>query len=129
MLSLGMVLEQYPDDVVIYITDPRTGVQRKAKWPPTISEVVEACDNRIAELRRHERFANWGSENLAIEGPKEIRPSLDELKAKYGKDWGLDLTGGAAKKPVQKAPTWDEISSMYQADPSRLQRLLKSDAD
>src|SRR6266436_1572594 len=26
MVSMGMVLEQYPDDVIVYITDPRTGV-------------------------------------------------------------------------------------------------------
>jgi hypothetical protein len=28
LTSLGMVLEQYPDEVILFITDPRTGVHR-----------------------------------------------------------------------------------------------------
>jgi hypothetical protein len=42
--SLGAVLEQYPDEVITYVCDPRTGIQRRSKWPPTISEIVESCD-------------------------------------------------------------------------------------
>jgi hypothetical protein len=45
MVSLGAVLEQFPDEVITYISDPRGGgIQRRTKWPPTISEVVEACE-------------------------------------------------------------------------------------
>lgn len=44
MISLGAVLEQFPEEVVVYVTDPRTGIQRRSKWPPTISEVLEACE-------------------------------------------------------------------------------------
>lgn len=44
--QLGAVLEQYPDEVITYVCDPRTGIQRRSKWPPTISEMVEACDDR-----------------------------------------------------------------------------------
>lgn len=52
MVSLGAVLEQFPDEVILYITDPRTGIQRRLKWPPTISEVVEACEDHQAFLAR-----------------------------------------------------------------------------
>lgn len=44
MASLGIILEDFPDEVIIYVTDPHTGIQRRAKWPPTISEVLEACE-------------------------------------------------------------------------------------
>src|SRR5262245_36528057 len=44
MASLGAVLEGFPDEVIIYVTDPRTGIQRRSKWPPTISEVITACE-------------------------------------------------------------------------------------
>lgn len=44
MNSLGAVLEEFPDAVIMYVTDPRTGIQRRSKWPPTISEVLEACE-------------------------------------------------------------------------------------
>lgn len=52
MNSLGAVLEQFPDEVVVYITDPRTGIQRRSKWPPTISEVIEAAEQHIEHLAR-----------------------------------------------------------------------------
>jgi hypothetical protein len=52
MNSLGAVLEQFPDEVVMYITDPRTGIQRRSKWPPTISEVLEACEQHQEHLTR-----------------------------------------------------------------------------
>lgn len=55
MTSLGAVLEQFPDEVIIYVTDPRTGIQRRSKWPPTISEVIEAGEEHqehLAKMRR-----------------------------------------------------------------------------
>src|SRR3979409_2398009 len=58
MVSLGMVLEQYSDEIVVYVTDPRTGVQRRSVWPPSIAEVVSACNARHAELQRIERYKN-----------------------------------------------------------------------
>jgi hypothetical protein len=54
-ISLGAVLEQYPDEVMTYVCDPRTGIQRRLKWPPTISEMVEACDDHQAFLERTRR--------------------------------------------------------------------------
>lgn len=53
MTSLGAVLEQFSDEVIIYITDPRTGgIQRRSKWPPTISEVIEAGEQHHEHLIR-----------------------------------------------------------------------------
>lgn len=51
-VSLGAVLEQYPNEVITYVCDPRTGIQRRSKWPPTISEMVEACDDHRAFLEK-----------------------------------------------------------------------------
>lgn len=54
--QLGAILERYPDEVVEYVTDPMTGIQRKVKFPPSIAEVVEACDERVAVVERHKRY-------------------------------------------------------------------------
>src|ERR1700676_5014825 len=71
MIQLGMVLEQYSDEIVVYVTDPRTGVQRDSVWPPSIAEVVRACNACHAELQRIERFRNWGRNNdRKLESPK-----------------------------------------------------------
>lgn len=124
MASLGMVLEGYSDEVIIYVTDPKTGIQRKSKWPPTISEIVEACDDHASYLGRIERARNWGKDRpLMLEGPpREDRPTLEELKARYGENWGLSLDSGRPKP--QPAPSWDAIAATYSADPSRMARLM-----
>lgn len=50
--SLGAVLEGFPDEVIRYVCDPRTGIQRRSKWPPTISEIIEACEDHQAFLTK-----------------------------------------------------------------------------
>ena len=52
MVSLGAVLEQFPDEVIMYITDPRTGIQRRSEWPPSLAKVVEACEEHQDFLKR-----------------------------------------------------------------------------
>lgn len=103
-----MVLEQYPDEVIVFVTDPRTGVQRSCKWPPTIAEIVEACDLHLQDLARLKRWQNWGKpdEVPLLEQPREERPTLEELKAKYGENWGLALA--ESKRPQAPPLSWDE---------------------
>lgn len=115
LTSLGAVLEQYPNEVVIYVTDPRTGVQRDSKFPPTISEIVEACDGRVADLQRHDRFRNWGKkdEPELLEAPREKRLTLEELKAKYGPNWGMKSLDEKPKGKTFKAPTKEELAAHY----------------
>lgn len=48
--QLGTILTEFPDEVVNYITSPNTGLQRRSKWPPTISEVLTACEEHQAFL-------------------------------------------------------------------------------
>lgn len=120
-----MVLEQYPNEVILYITDPRTGVQRHCKWPPTIAEIIEACDKRMQHLAK--MAPRKKSEPLALGPPNEERPTLEELKAKYGDNWGI--TPPEPRKPPEKAPTWETIAEIYQADPGRIRKLAKLDEE
>ncbi len=55
MVSVGVVLEQFPDDVIVYVTSPRTGIQRRLKWPPTVNEIIEACEEQLAYFERLKR--------------------------------------------------------------------------
>lgn len=54
-VQLGAIMEQYPDEVIVYVSDPRTGIQRRSKWPPTISEIVEACDDHAELIERRKK--------------------------------------------------------------------------
>lgn len=117
-----MVLEQYPNEVILYITDPRTGIQRHSKWPPTIAEIIVACDKRMQHLAR--MAPRKKAEPLALGPPNEERPTLAELKAKYGDNWGI---APEPRKPPEKAPSWETIAEIYQADPGRIRKLAKLD--
>jgi hypothetical protein len=55
-LQLLTVLERYPDDIIIDVTNPATGIQRQCKFPPSIAEIVEACDSHIARAERLRRL-------------------------------------------------------------------------
>lgn len=115
MASLGLVLSQYPDDVIDFITDPRTGVQRNQKFPPTISEIVSACDARLGDLAQRRRYQNWGRNEpqLAIED-RTVRPTYDDLIAKYGKNFGLGAAEDEARAATAvPAPTVDQLRHHY----------------
>jgi len=98
-LAVASVFTLYSPDVVQFVCDPRTGLPKTHKWPPTISEVHTALSDRIGDLARAERFKNWGQigsderERMKDQGrlpaPVEVKPTLAELKAKYGPNWGL----------------------------------------
>jgi hypothetical protein len=55
VLSLAYVLHPYSDDVISYVTDPRTGVPAK-RYPLQISDVVEACARRQSQLALEEEM-------------------------------------------------------------------------
>jgi len=49
--AVAAVLADFPPEVMDVVTNPRTGLPRKIKFLPTVSEVADACD---AELRYRE---------------------------------------------------------------------------
>ena len=56
VVQLGMILERYDDEVIERVTSPLTGIQRKCKFPPSIAEIVKACD---AEHHSHSYAAQY----------------------------------------------------------------------
>lgn len=62
--QLGVVLEKYPEWVVRYVTEPTTGVQRTSKFPPSIAEVVEACEDIYAGERFSKQWDHRAREQL-----------------------------------------------------------------
>jgi hypothetical protein len=49
--AVAAVLADYPAEVVRRVTDPRSGLPRRVKWLPTVSEVAAACDVLAAPIR------------------------------------------------------------------------------
>lgn len=86
--TLVAILEEYPPEIVAYVTDPKTGLQRRCKWPPTPAEVVEACAAEIG-------FRTKVAQNSGLSPvPKLPRPkfsaadSYEMMFAKYGRPTG-----------------------------------------
>jgi hypothetical protein len=82
-LAYVMVLAEYPDDCIRYVTDPRSGIQsfsysvwrdgkeKKApfvSWPPNPGEVQEACEKYMGPIRRRDEI-----KRLAHEQEQESR--------------------------------------------------------
>jgi hypothetical protein len=97
--QLGAVLEQYPDEVITYVCDPRSGgIQRRLKWPPTISEMVDACDEHrsfLEKLRKQRpAFKERQSEPLLRDRPQGYLASIfvPEGHPRYAKleEWTKD---------------------------------------
>lgn len=88
------VLAEYPMDVVRLVCDPRCGIPSKCNWLPTLAEIKAECESWHAPMRRarqreleiEEQFAQRDRDEAA----RARKPTLEELKAKYGETWGLN---------------------------------------
>lgn len=93
LTSIAAVLSNYPEAVVARVTDPRNGVQTRHDWPPNQAEVRRACEEEMAPiLRAQERERQAEQRRRMREQDQEwanTRPSVDEIKAKFGDRWGM----------------------------------------
>lgn len=94
--AIAAVLSRYPAEVVVTVTDPRTGLPSRCQWLPTVKEVRDACEAEMEPVRAAER-REWierqqehrREEDRQLAADRARRPTLDELRAKYGPNWGL----------------------------------------
>lgn len=95
-LQVMALLATFPQEVVDYVTDPITGVQSHHKYGvPNLADIREACDERMARLR-----AKFHCENPPVIEPpldRSMRPTLEELKAKHGPNWGIRTMADAVE--------------------------------
>lgn len=55
--ATASVLAEYSEEVVDYVTDPRTGLPSRSQWLPSVFEVRKACNehadwlDKIAKVR------------------------------------------------------------------------------
>lgn len=89
--AVTSLLGSYPEDVILAVVDPRSGLPSRLKWLPTIAEVKEACEREMAPIYRQRRWDREADERrkLLEEPADRERPTFDELKAKHGDNWGI----------------------------------------
>ncbi len=129
--AITAVLARYSEEIITRVTHPVTGLPSKKDWLPTVKEVHDACEEAAAPMvrqqQRDKQIAEMLAEREAIEAARgQLRPTLEQMKAKYGPNWGLDMDAGK-KAPTgffdRKIPSWDDIAATYSADPSLIARL------
>lgn len=100
-----------------------TSAMDNRKYPPNRAELRALLEEQVRSARY---AAQFGKRDDLIEPPREIRPSYDELKARYGDNWGID--DGRKKPPPIKSEDQlraenAEAMKFYRDHPGRLEWL------
>lgn len=129
--AITAILSRYPEDVITTVTHPATGLPKQKSWLPTIKEVSDACDDAAEFGIQHAARLKRVKEQLE-EMERQDRgekPTLEQLKEKYGENWGMTEEPSLAVKPTKKAPSWDQVADFYRSNPDRLKALLANDKE
>jgi len=87
--TMGAILEQYDPEIVEYVTDPKTGIQRRLKWPPAPAEVVEACEAEAIHREKIRKYSKMPPPLPRLSGPKfSAEQSFETMTAKHGRPFG-----------------------------------------
>jgi hypothetical protein len=111
--AVTAVLTSFPEHVVEYVTDPRTGIPSEVQWLPSVAEVKQACikrqayldkldeldrrfGNRLPVLPAFDRTRPGRRANIFVQADAPQYPRLLELtKNADPADWKLDAGGRA----------------------------------
>ena len=104
--AITATLSRYPDAVILAVTDPATGMPARSDWLPTVREVRDYCEDVWEPIREQAAREKRIAEQLAArDAPEPPKPTLADLKAKYGENWGLDGPKTAKTLEERKAET------------------------
>jgi len=89
--AVTAVLARYPEEVITAVTHPVTGLPSKKGWLPTVKEVSEACAEAHEPLVQNELRLKRIKEQMEMRARMDRgeKPTLDQLKERYGENWGL----------------------------------------
>jgi len=112
--AVAAVLAEYTTDIVRRVTDPRTGLPSRMQWLPSVKEVRDACD----ELEQRERSIAAAAalqekqlrERREWLASQQVRPTLDDLKAKHGENWGMTPAEQDAAAAARRRSTLAEAN-------------------
>ncbi len=105
--AVTAVLAHYQEEVITEVTHPVTGLPSKKGWLPTVKEVSEACA-AVAEpiARNEERLKQIKAQMEAREmEARGERPTIDQMKSRYGENWGMTAIRGEKTNDVKAEET------------------------
>lgn len=112
--AITAILTRYPEEVITVVTHPATGLPSKKGWLPTVKEVRDECEHEMDPIREENARLKRMKDQLEMRERMERgeRPSMAQLKAKYGDDWGI----GHSEKPIEpkaQAPNLNQLRHHY----------------
>lgn len=112
--AITAILARYPEEIITVVTHPATGLPSKKGWLPTVKEVRDACEEEFESTREENARLKRIKEQFEMRERMDRgeRPTMDQLHAKYGKNFGI----GEPEKPVEikdQAPTIDQLRHHY----------------
>jgi hypothetical protein len=114
--AVTAVMSRFPEEIITQVTHPDTGLPSTGKgWLPTVKEVKDACNEAYEPILQNELRLKRIREQMEMREREERgeRPSLAQLKDKYGPNWGIGAEE-QAKREVKSAPTIDQLRHHYQ---------------
>jgi hypothetical protein len=113
--AITAILAHYPEQVITQVTHPASGLPSMKGWLPTVKEVSDACKVEGEFLARQEIEKRELAEQFAKRREEDAiqRPTVAELKEKYGENWGMKSLDKQAATSNYKAPTKEELSAHY----------------
>lgn len=99
--GLAQVLTQYPKQIAARCDDPVTGVPRDTEFLPTPARLIAWLERETVPFRDtierddrdvalRQRAWDLQREYEKNEADRKTRPTYDDLKAKYGPNWGIN---------------------------------------
>lgn len=100
--ALAEVVAQYPRCIALRAGDLKMGVQRETKFLPTVADIVAWAERETNALRGivdkddhyaalEQAVADRAREAERIVEARKTRPTYNDLKSKYGENWGLSV--------------------------------------
>ena len=108
LAGLVQLLSGYPSLILENLLSVHSGIPAKFKFLPTISEIREECERIVGPYRYAAEFER-GNHELLGAPPAGKKPTLDELKAKHGPNWGFKTTAKAKNEFLSVG----ELSAKY----------------
>lgn len=103
MAAITAVLARFPEVVITSVTHPVTGLPATKSWLPTVKEVLDACAEAVRPIAENEARLKRIKQQLEAREREAsgIKPTREQLKEKYGDNWGL------RRNEKEKAPEAD----------------------
>lgn len=140
--TASAVISGFSEEIATEAFNPRTGLQTRSKWLPTISEIREACERvaqtkadreRRALLNEHRVLIDtpWGAkperEGMALlQSPDAQRRMTDEERAALADRVSREMRAAAEAQRKKDMPPREDVPPPELSDPDA-QRLWYED--